>query len=152
MTYDPLTLHAELCRLVGPMITHYRGDLTTHDRDALLANRDHPPAGIIHGTRPTGTTIAVLYRPDDPRWPARGERIPWLFGEATREQIADDRLATVEYMARREPHFLHQWSPIRPHDWQPADSDQVVRIAESWRELCRATWARMDSGLLVSGI
>lgn len=82
----------DACR---PLIQHYHADLLKHDRRAL---REYPTLPFFHITRSHGTHL-ILLRPAD-AYPKAGERVPYLFGTATRAEILARNLDVLQYCAR----------------------------------------------------
>lgn len=62
--------------------------MTRHHNDLNIDEREiakFPDTPFLHFTRATGTMIVILQSADS--LPAKGERIPSLFGHITREQV-----------------------------------------------------------------
>jgi hypothetical protein len=78
-----------------PIIEAYHTDLTKHDRDYLERN---PKTPFLHFTRTCGTHIAPLEPASE--YPLHGEFVPYLFGRANRQQIADGVLSIVRHCAK----------------------------------------------------
>lgn len=119
-TTELTALVAKLTSMVKPLMIAYQQDLDT-DIELIVYNRDIP---FLHWTRKTGTDIAMLYPPDHVRFPAKGQRIEYLFGLCNREEFAHHPLDQAQYWTHAETelvlHFdgksLHRITPQRAVD------------------------------------
>lgn len=93
------TIFAQLLAEVDGIITHYRDDLLVHSRREIL---EHPGIQFVHYTRAWGTHLIMLHPADHPIWPAQGEKVPYLFGEADREHIVNQWVEMARYYNRGE--------------------------------------------------
>lgn len=88
-------VYLDLEKICLPLIEAFHDDLIKHD---LRDIREHPGVPFLHFTGSTGT---YLERLDPPEWyPAKGERVPYLFSTAERRQILNGKVITVEYMEK----------------------------------------------------
>ena len=85
------TIYQQLKGRVLHLLEGYREDLTKHDRNWLEANPDTP---FLHATRRLGTDLLELCPAD--QYPAKGELVPYLFGEADREHMARGIVSVAE--------------------------------------------------------
>lgn len=76
-----------------PLIKAYYNDLIRLDREAIEKN---PGTPFLHFTGDTGTYLFLMIPAED--YPAKGETVPYLFGEADRNHILRQYLKTVECM------------------------------------------------------
>jgi len=65
-----------------PRIEMFQDDLLVHDKREIA---ESPGTPFIHLTRNTGTWLVRLRKADE--YPAKGERVPYIFGKSTREHI-----------------------------------------------------------------
>ena len=103
----PQQIHEQLKAAALPLMEHYQEDLTKHD---LASITRYPGTPFIHGTRSTGTYIEHMHPHDSPLWPAAGERIPYLFGTATREHILKGQSTCIEDPDRGATHTWHYYN------------------------------------------
>jgi hypothetical protein len=90
-----MSVYQELESLCLPLITHWREDLTKHDREGI---KDNPGTPFLHWTRDTGTNICFLVPWD--AYPKRGELVRYLFGEVDREHLLREFVVFAEYHAQ----------------------------------------------------
>ena len=89
-----MKIYEELERLSLPHLEAYQHDLTRIDRESIEKNPDMP---FLHFTRNHGTHIVYMPPADHECWPAPGEVVPYLFGEATRSHILDQKNVVVKW-------------------------------------------------------
>lgn len=89
-----LTTFDQLVELSKPHIKHYHDDLMVQDRNWIDGN---PGIKFLHFTRECGTDLIGLYPADHAAWPMAGEKVPYLFGFATREHILKQTVEIVKY-------------------------------------------------------
>lgn len=94
-----MTTYDQLVKLCARHIEAYMDDLTVHDRQALEANPGRP---FLHFTRTTGTYLDLL--PTAETLPAKGERVPFLFGTADREKLLSELVNGVKCYVALENH------------------------------------------------
>jgi len=131
-----MTVYDELAARSLPLIEHYHEDLTKIDRQWI---EDHPGVPFIHATRNYGTYIVELYPADDPFWPPKGEKVPYLFGHADREHILRQAAGTARYIQKHEHILL-----VLYYDGQSLREitpEEAVRIAEIYEQVVRWAWA-----------
>lgn len=125
---------------VLPMMTDYQTDLTTHDRAAIEAN---PGCPFLHWASPSNTVIVFLLPADDPAFPPPGARVPYLFGTADREHLADEVVSMAEYHCKpcnRNPlRLAHYWDGKR---LRRLDVGEALRVARVYRAALRHAWDR----------
>jgi len=74
-----------LASKVSNHIEAYMNDLTKHDRAWIEAN---PGVPFLHFTRSCGTHLLPL--PDATSYPAKGQRVPYLFASADRDHMLSE--------------------------------------------------------------
>jgi len=132
-----MTLYDQLAARSLPLIRHYHQDLEKIDREWI---EDHPGVPFIHATREFGTDIVELYPADDPFWPPKGQRVPYLFGEADRDHILEQAAGTARYLQKRDRILLMLY-----YDGQTlreTTAKQAVKIAEDYERSVRHAWSR----------
>ena len=87
----------QLVEKAGPVVNDYRGDLLKHDRREI---EEFPQRKFLHFARESGTMMVTLG--DQADYPAKGIRVPYLFGHADREQILRDKRSSVKYALDHE--------------------------------------------------
>ena len=93
--------------------------------------------------RPTGTDLAVLRPAADPGFPAAGEEVPYLFGRADREKLADAVLAVLEHNEREHRSIPRHWFASRGRGVvRRVEPETALKEARAWRERLRQAWAR----------
>jgi hypothetical protein len=121
-----------LHRAVNHLVRSYRTDLD-HDCNAIEAC-DYP---FLHWTRDSGTSMEFLPPPDSDAFPPAGVEVPYLFGHATREHMANQ---LVEYAK-----FWTQNTHLACHYWNGRELTQITpqrawEIADAHRRHLHATW------------
>ena len=76
-----------------PLIKAYHNDLIVHDKKAITEN---PGIPFLHFTGDTGTCLMLLIPAKD--YPAKGEKVPYLFGIADRLHILKEKTEIVRCM------------------------------------------------------
>jgi len=89
------SVYMQLKEKASPFIKSYRDDLVKHDREFL---RKNPGVPFLHFTGETGTHLIQL---DTNGYPKKSERVPYLFGTATREEILKCQMSVVPAMEHR---------------------------------------------------
>lgn len=79
-----LSVYLQVKGEVDDLLKAYRDDLIVHDAKWI---RENPSVPFLHWTRETGTDLVALRGADASQWPARGERVKFLFGAAGRRKI-----------------------------------------------------------------
>lgn len=119
-----------------PFMWHYQNDLLEIDQ-RLIAS--HPGVPFFHWTRDCGTHIAFMHEPDWTGWPAKGVKVPYLFGHADREHILrGEALGTAEYLARNytEDKILVHWVTAK-HGVERSDlKEAVLTLREITKSAC----------------
>lgn len=130
----------QLRRLCDPWVKHFRDDLE-HDRETLKA----VPEGtaFIGVARRCGTDLVVLRMASDPAFPPMGKTVPFLFGEADREKIADAVLVVLELNEEQHRetrrHWFAHWGKGVVQGVRP---EEAMREARAWREGLQRGWDR----------
>ena len=76
--------------IVEVRVENYKSDFYRHDIEWMKEKPDTPFIWIV---RESGTHIYPFSKAID--LPAKGERVPYLFGKATREEIAQGEIDTI---------------------------------------------------------
>jgi hypothetical protein len=79
-----------------PHIKAFHNDLLVHDKKLIA---DNPGVPFLHWTRDSGTDI--LFLPELDAYPARGVRVPYLFGTADRNHLVKSAKVICEYRTRQ---------------------------------------------------
>ena len=87
--------YTKLEALSGPHVKSYRNDLLVHDKNMIKA---YPGLPFIHFSRENGTHLYFLRTPD--LFPAKGERVKYLFGTADREHILNTERDAIVYIMK----------------------------------------------------
>lgn len=82
------SIYESVKQLSLPLIQSYQTDLTLCDKEAIT---DNPGVPFIHCTGSTGTCLEFLWSADSEQYPPKGEKIPYLFGTANREQLVKEK-------------------------------------------------------------
>ena len=84
--------YQKLFELASPIVKSFRDDLIVHDKTAI--EKAYPEnTHFLHFSRDTGTHI-VFFTPAS-EYPAKGEKVPYLFGYADRDHILCQTIAMV---------------------------------------------------------
>jgi hypothetical protein len=132
-----LTVEDQLVELSLPHIKHYKEDLLYHDMNWIRGN---PGIRFLHFTRECGTDLVGLYPHDHVAWPKAGEKVPYLFGFASREHILEQTTEIVKYRAHYGSNKLTLYCngsnvvEIRMH--------QAIELAQANKELVLSHWAK----------
>lgn len=130
-----LTTFDQLVELSRPHIKHYIEDLMTHDRNWIDGN---PGTSFLHFTRECGTDLLPLYPSTHVAWPQKGEKVPYLFGFATREHIL---LQTKEVAKYRAEYGMNKLSLYYDgSSFKQITTAQAVEIAEAHRQMVLYAW------------
>lgn len=90
-----MSIYEQLEAACLPLIRDYQTDLTKHDREAIESN---PGIPFLHWTKDSGTWMVHLWPLE--KLPAKGERVPYLFGTATREHVVNEIKTIAELMCK----------------------------------------------------
>lgn len=139
----PAAVAEQLHRLCDPEVEHYRGDLE-HDREEVAGLAEGVPFIVV--ARPTGTDLVILRPAADPGFPAVGETVPFLFGRADREKLADSVLAVLEHNLQSQRDTPRHWFMCRRKGLiQRVQPEAALKVAHAWRERLRREWDREGS-------
>jgi hypothetical protein len=123
----------QLKELVSPKLIHYREDL---DHDQALLEK-FPTTPFLHWTRRTGTTISLLFPADAEQFPAPGEKVPYLFGTATREELSRKPLEVAQCLKNQADattcYFDGQTLTV-------ISTDKAISIAQQYADTLCQTW------------
>ena len=93
---------------------------------------------FISAARETGTDLWPLFPADHSNFPARGERVPYLFGTADREHIARGTASGVQHSVKSN-RVLHYWNG---RTLRRIDGARATAIASAWLAGVLAAWKR----------
>lgn len=88
-----MNVYDELFKRCSPLVEAYRDDLLVLDKATIAEN---PGVKFLHFSRQCGTWLHLMHPADSSVFPAKGRRVPFLFGTAEREQILDGERLCVE--------------------------------------------------------
>lgn len=128
-----MNTYQELYERVQAHVLNYRGDLA-FDQQSIEAN---PGVPFLHWTRENGTELDFHPNASDPSWPAKGERVPYLFGQADRRHILRMKVEIARYWVGKDVTCLH-FDGTRFHEVTP---EQAVQIAQGYQQCIEAVWA-----------
>ena len=129
--------YAAIFAAADPIVTHWRPDLTKHDRRTIEDAGDGMP--FLHFTGDTGTDLMMMPPADHPEWPNVGERVPFIFGHADRDHILHQKIVSVECMPRINRPIAHHWDGHRLKRIDMARALDIVnayaaKVARAWKK------------------
>ena len=137
---DDLGVAAQLHRRCDPWVKHFRDDLE-HDRRQLAEVPEETPFICI--ARRCGTDLLILRPASDPHFPPMGQRVPFLFGEADREKLADAVLTVLNFNQaeheQEERRWFAHWGEGVVWSVEP---EEALRKAQAWRDRLGRAWDR----------
>lgn len=98
-----MNVYDELVKRCDSLVEAYRDDLLLHDKELIEM---YPGRKFLHFTRNTGTFLFLMHPADDELFPSKGERVPYLFGTATREHMLEDVQKCVKGCCRSSDTLL----------------------------------------------
>lgn len=117
-------------------VEHYRSDLLVDDQMI----RENPGIPFIHITRSTGTDLQLLFPADSEHFPPKGQTVPYLFGKANREHIADGIVSMIRYHAERNESISYRY--FDGESLALISRELAVETVEIWRERIADSWER----------
>ena len=136
-TARSVDVYRELEATVLPSMEAYQTDLTTHDRAAIERN---PGVPFLHWTGKSSTVIVFLAEADDDSFPPAGVKVPYLFGTADREHLADEMVSMADYFLKpcnSKPLFVHHFDGER---LRRIDIQKAAEIARQHRRKLEREW------------
>ncbi len=130
---DTPAAYKAIFAVADPIVKDFRNDLEIHDYNEI---KKHPEAAFLHFSQKSGTHIITLMGAD--KFPAKGEKCPYLFDTATRERILAGYNPTVEAIRRNWPESaIHYWdgAKLKRLDWERAREIVYaydLKIREDW--------------------
>ena len=97
-----MNVYKQLETVVLPKMTDYQTDLIKHDKEWIKAN---PGVPFLHYSSNTGTHIIPFTKRDD--YPAKGVKVPYLFGEADREHMLKEKVEIAKYFNKER--YYAKW-------------------------------------------
>lgn len=132
-----MTAYEQLFAAVNDVVKHYRDDLIKHDKAWLEEN---PGVPFLHFAGECGTDL-IDHIPAD-KYPARGVRVPYLFGSADREHILRGITSIVESIeksgSRPVVHYFNGRELI------PIDFELAKRVAQNYRRHIKQEWSTAE--------
>lgn len=127
--------YEELKQRCLPHIEAYHDDLLVHDRNHLAK---WPGVPFLHWTRKCGTDLTMMYPHDSPAWPAEGEKVPYIFGTATREHVLGQNESMGKYHRdKRDGELAHHYNGKTVF---PVTLQRAVDIIEDYARSVRHSW------------
>src|SRR5688572_17665714 len=117
-----------------PLITAYHADLLEHDKNEITR---YPDTAFLHWTREYGTHILMLHPPS--MYPAKYERVPYLFGTADREHILEQVLVIARYHADPK-NGSHTCYYFNGDTLKQVTNERAVTIAQEYLRSVRSVW------------
>ena len=139
-----MTIYQQLENKCLPFITDYKTDLTRIDREFIEANGT---TLFIHLTRAWGTHIIPL-RPFE-AYPAAGERVPYLFGHITRNQLCNETIGIIEHFEKTHAVEILKVTYFNGHQLIDIDMASARRLIERYQRKIRAQFKR-DNGARIA--
>jgi hypothetical protein len=140
---DAKSIHAELVKLAGSIVTHYRDDLLKHDLNIIAAS---PGTPSLHWSRNTGTHLMMLLPANHESWPAKGETTPYLFGQAGRDHILSQVADVARYFSKggeRVDLCLY----FNGTEFEEINKDRAIQIADQYASNVRQEWRDQEEAL-----
>lgn len=140
---ERLQVFAELRRLTEPLIEAYHDDLLVHDRKMIVEDY----AGgtpFLHYTRKCGTHLFML--PAASVYPRKGERVPFLFGTASREELLQGVGDCVRSLWRSQERGDRPQEAVYHFDgeiFHQIDESKAMRICDRYRYEISTAWAEV---------
>jgi hypothetical protein len=124
-----------------PIIKAYHDDLIKHDKRDLENN---PGVPFLHFTGDTGTYLFLMIPAED--YPAKGEKVKYLFGMADRNHILRQYLKTIECMKRvnRQDLILY----FNGKRLIEINQERAESIARKYEKRIWLDWARAERAKL----
>lgn len=129
------TIYEQVKERSLPFIKAYHEDLLVHDRRAI--EQSHPGTPFLHFTGNKGTHIFFLIPPGE--YPAKYERVVYLFGTATRDHILDQLISCIRHMPKVNRHDLILYYSGNGKV-QEISQEKAEQIAESYRRSIWDSW------------
>jgi hypothetical protein len=116
-----------------PLVKHWYTDLD-HDREWIT---NHQGVPFVHWTNDCGTHILPMYPPTSEYWPVSGQRIPYLFSTATREDILAGYPLFAVACSQTHRELVH-WFDGR--SLKTITPEEAVEIAKQYVRDVRFAW------------
>lgn len=129
----------ELKARCKPLLEAYHRDLLVSDRRRIIQHWGVP---YLHWTRPTGTSLEHLHSHNSEAFPAKGIRIPYLFGTADRDHVLRSVSLIAETEQRMGSSILVQH--FDGHSLKVIDYKTAIEIAHKHVRMVRYAWANGD--------
>lgn len=130
-------VYDELERVVLPVMEAFQTDLTKHDMEAINRNLGVP---FLHWAGKSSTVICFLPPHDDETFPPAGVTVPYLFGHADRDHLADEMVSMASYFLKpcnSKPELVHHFDGWK---LRKIDIHKAHEIARKHREYLHREW------------
>ena len=129
------SVYQQVKTLAGPIVKHYRDDLTKHDRRTF---QDDPTRPFLHFSRECGTHLITL--DDAESYPLPGNEVPFVFGTAQRGKILEDVIsATRRIVASETTELILHWDGRK---LRQLTAQQAIDVAETYGRKIRGDWSK----------
>jgi hypothetical protein len=95
------TIFEKLLAKTDDFVVRYKSDFE-YDKKTIDENAGVP---FIHIARESGTHL-VMFATDLSELPKKGEKVPYMFGTASREQIIKNMVSAIEYFSNQKDNYL----------------------------------------------
>ena len=136
-------VHAALVRECGQIVQSYREDLLVHDLRNMKKCPDGTP--FLHFSRQSGTYMTMLLAADE--YPAKGEWVPYLFGQADREHCLNGVWDITE-CCTDSGHVCHYYDG---KTLRRVTANKARQIASEYAHVIRGQWQSGVSALAPVG-
>jgi hypothetical protein len=119
--------------MIDPIVKSYRKDME-YDRDIVNGEID---CEFILSARETGTHIISMYPATSDQWPALGERVPYLFATANRDEILDGVEGIAQHITANPGELLIHITRAGHKVIRPSE---VLPIVQGYTKRVRAVW------------
>jgi len=130
-------VHQQLVDLVLDKMLLYQDDLTKHDKTAIDGCKEGTP--FLHYSSQTGTQILMLISAD--QYPARDERVPYLFGTADRHHILEQIRSLSKYFVTN-PYYATWVHYFDGKQIKKTTVAKAVDIVEAYARNIRIAWRK----------
>ena len=135
-------IYKQLEDAVLPIMTHFKEDLTTHNKAKIT---DDTP--FLHWATDSHTHISFLLPADSPHYPSPGKYVPYLLGTADREKLLSESLSFAKYNSDprnicSHTHLVHYFDG---RTLRKIDSKKALDIASEHVRSVENAWSKPRS-------